>query len=183
MSFWNNIKNITLKKLIVPDVCICFIFLVPFLGFKATFKLTFFLICSSGWLDARYESSIKHQSRKEFGKSTSILSGNTCNQALRFWNKSQPYWSCLHFLSFTLSFSPWMTHTFSYFSLPYSYILKENLWRESRCFLLSLKASQNHVEERFFPCGKVNIFTVIKCHSLVESCLVECSVREKEVQE
>lgn len=110
----------------------------------------FFLICFSGWLDTRQESSVKHQCRKVFGKSTAILSGSTFSEALRFRNKSQPSWSCLHFLSLPLFFPVNDRHISLFFSPFFLHPQGESVKR-IRCFLSSLKASPNHVEERFFP--------------------------------
>lgn len=151
-------------------------FLIPFVRFKITFKLTSFLICSSDWLDTRQDSFVKHQSRKVFGKSSAVLSVSAFNQAPRCrskLNKHQPSWSCLHFLSL-LYFFPWMTGTFPYFSLP-SYNLKENLWRESDVPFHLCRPLRIMWRQDFFSCGWVNIFTVVaEYHSPVESCLVQC---------
>lgn len=127
-SFGTIFRMFPEKKLVISDVCICFIFLVPFLRYKMTFKLNFFLIYSSNWLNTRQDSSVKHQNRKMFGRSSAILSGNTFSQALRLKpkkNKNQPSWSCLHFISLFWFFL-WMRGRFPYFSLP-SCILKEKL--------------------------------------------------------
>lgn len=127
-------------------------FLIPFLRYKMAFKLKFFLICSSDWLGSRQDSSVKHQSRKVFGKSSAILSDSIFNQTLRLrkkLNKHQPSWSCLHFLSL-LWFFPWMTGTFPYFSLPSSYILKENLWRGSDVFFHLCKPLEIMQRQEFF---------------------------------
>lgn len=186
--FWNDVLEQYLECFLkkVYDICICFMFLIPFLRFKMTFKLNFFSICSSDWLGTRQDSSVKHQSKEVFGKSSAILVSSTFSQALRLrrkLNKHQPSWSCLRFLSL-LCFFPWMTGTFPYFSLLSSCILKENLRREADVSFHLCRPLEIMWRQDFFLWMSEYIhggcWISFSSRILLDTV---CSVRAKEVQE